>query len=194
MKHYGWAFILLIVMVMLFCKSKEKTGTPPTPPEGESSTENLSDIKPAEVIADDAGSNRFSYPTTDSLVIRIEKTPCYGTCPVFQVSIYQGGYVLYEGKEFTDKKGKHYTFIEKEKLNEIIDFARAIKYFDMKGEYDCNATDLPSVIFYIANQGRKKQIISRCNAPEELKQLDKLIMHHLEALKWKYMQDKRQDK
>lgn len=194
MKHYRGVFILLIVGVIYFCKSKEKTTLPPPPAGKKSSTENLSDIKPAEVIADDAGSNRFSYPTPDSLVIRIEKTPCYGTCPVFQVSIYQGGYVLYEGKEFTDKKGKYYTFIEKEKLNEIIDFARTIKYFEMKEEYDCSATDLPSVIFYIANQGRKKQIISRCNPPEELKQLDKLIMHHLEDLKWKYMQDKRQDK
>ena len=39
------------------------------------------------------------------LLASIERTPCFGKCPTYKISIYQSGYVIYEGKQHVKNIG-----------------------------------------------------------------------------------------
>lgn len=43
----------------------------------------------------------------NTFLIEIEKSGCYGTCPVYKISLDNKGNVIYEGKKFTAMKGIH---------------------------------------------------------------------------------------
>ncbi|RKX65008.1 MAG: hypothetical protein DRP41_03740 [Thermodesulfobacteriota bacterium] len=38
--------------------------------------------------------------------ITLERTPCFGCCPVYKIKVYSSGLVEWEGIDFVDKGGK----------------------------------------------------------------------------------------
>ena len=46
-------------------------------------------------------------PTPDyaSLVITLERTACFGTCPIYKLTVYGDGRVEYEGERFVTVTG-----------------------------------------------------------------------------------------
>lgn len=39
--------------------------------------------------------------------ITLQRTACYGYCPVFSLVVFSDGHVLFDGEHFVEKKGKH---------------------------------------------------------------------------------------
>ena len=114
-----------------------------------------------------------TYP--DSLFFRLQRTCCFGQCPVFTVHVYKGGYTEYNGIRFVDNVGEYYTWLTKPELKQLSDAAKKLGYFDLPTVYDRGATDFPSTYSYLHFDGRKHAIKNRQGAPRELKDFEKLI-------------------
>lgn len=124
-----------------------------------------------------------SYP--DSLSYMLQRTACYGKCPVYTVKIYASGYATYEGKMNVEKEGMFASKFSKDELESIGKRVDEIKFFEMNNIYDSNVTDFPSTNVYANRGGNKKQIINRQAGPEELKELAKLMDDMANTKEWK---------
>ena len=104
-------------------------------------------------------------------IISLEKTACFGRCPVFKIIIYNNGECLYNGIKFVKKSGEYNLKINEREVDEILSQATEIGFDNLKNEYSERITDLPTTYIMINN----KKIKDYYGAPTELKDLEKLI-------------------
>ena len=108
----------------------------------------------------------------------MERTVCYGTCPIYTLTIFDDGKVVYDGKEFVKKKGRVESKITKQQLNELIAEFTKIDYFNLKSNPDCPEewTDNPSAITSLSWQGKNQTIrhYHGCKGSQVLEDLTKL--------------------
>ena len=110
-----------------------------------------------------------------TVIFELIKGGCYGTCPIYSISLDQNRQIKYEGKQFVDAVGT-YNWIMNEKdfntLNVLID-----KKF--KGDYTHNmeVQDLPLTRLNIKN---KHHVKFKGSCPiefkKELKQIEMLLL------------------
>jgi uncharacterized protein DUF6438 len=98
-------------------------------------------------------------------VITLRRTACFGPCPVYKLTIFADGRVLYEGISQVKKKGKAKGRISSAKLEELIEEFENIYYFNLKDAYTpgtnaCpqSVTDMPSAVTSLARNGKSKTI------------------------------------
>lgn len=114
-------------------------------------------------------------PIKEALFITMERTPCLGRCPSYKITIFNTGNVIYEGRDFAEKQGKHTTKLTAEQLDELKNNIEIIDLFKMQNKYDKQVTDIPSCYLYVQLDGKKKKIMDRVDAPAELRNFEKLI-------------------
>ena len=98
-------------------------------------------------------------------VITLERGACFGSCPVYKLSIFADGSVEYEGKEFVRVKGKAKGQITTEALEELVREFEKIDYFKLDDNYqpgnkNCPEgwTDYPSAITSLNGKEKQKTI------------------------------------
>ena len=104
--------------------------------------------------------------TADSAVrITLERGPCFGTCPVYSVTLDGSGAVLFEGRRFVADTGISTGRVPPARIDSLVAALTAGGYFDFAdrytaGEPGCEryATDLPSVITEVRAGGRTKRV------------------------------------
>ena len=97
--------------------------------------------------------------SSDTKVI-LERTMCYGTCPVYKLMIYADGKIEFFGEKFVNAIGQHIKTIPQEKIALILAEVDGIKFFELNGNYDCyDATDNPTAKITITKEGKTKQIV-----------------------------------
>ena len=115
-------------------------------------------------------------PVKESIFITMERTPCFGKCPSYKITIFNTGNVVYEGLQFAEKQGKFSKKLDKNELSELKEQLELLNIFALKDTYDSKITDIPSCILLINYKEKKKKILDRDGAPpEELKKFEKLI-------------------
>src|SRR5690606_21346322 len=67
--------------------------------------------------------------TQADAVITLERTACFGACPIYTVSILADGTVLYNGERFVDVEGEQAGQIEPETVAEMVEAFEAAGYF-----------------------------------------------------------------
>src|SRR3982751_4511189 len=76
--------------------------------------------------------------------VTLERTACFGSCPIYKVTLRSDGTVIYEGKRFVEMigtyKGRSYGF------EHLAKFILSQDYFNLKDNYTRPVTDLPSTI------------------------------------------------
>ncbi len=170
------------------CKNKEKM--PDSSASGSSTTQQVEPVKevPPEIVGD---------PTTtinmqaDSVYFSIERTPCFGTCPAYKLTILQDGSAIYEGRRFAAREGRYTGHVIPSTMNALKTAADSLGFYRMEDKYDRPVTDLPSVIIRVHTDQRDKQVIGRVGAPEEFKDLTKLAEALLADVEWTKVGDLR---
>ena len=104
-------------------------------------------------------------------LISLQRTACFGDCPIYKFEIYSSGDCIYYGKKFVDKIGQYKFQLKKNDIDIIISKAKEINFKKMNDKYTSSITDLPTTYIQIKN----KKVIDYSNAPKELKDLEKLI-------------------
>jgi hypothetical protein len=119
-----------------------------------------------------------------NVVITMERTMCFGSCPVYVLTIYGDGRIEYEGEQYVEIIGKQTTQISEDQVRELIDEFYNVHYFSMNDEYRhkrdkwgqyYTATDLPTTITSITINDYRKKVVDYFGAPQELIDLEKKI-------------------
>ncbi len=131
---------------------------------------------------------------SDSPVIKLERTPCFGRCPVYQVAISASGRVSFVGKNFVAQQGEASGQAPKEKLDSLLAEIERQGYFGFADRYvagapDCGpyATDAPSAITQVTHAGRHKRIehdYGCSQAPPVLGELERRIDEVAGTAQW----------
>lgn len=79
--------------------------------------------------------------------IRIERTMCYGNCPVYNVTVDNEGNITYNGEMFVYKSGQHHWKISKKKVEQLNNLIDSFDFKSFKYEPGNGfITDQPSCI------------------------------------------------
>jgi hypothetical protein len=96
---------------------------------------------------------------TAAVAITIERTACFGTCPVYTVTILEDGTVQYSGGDFVEVIGEQTSQIEPEIVEQMVAAFEAAGYFEWDAAYDTQTvTDLPTVITSVTRDGETHSI------------------------------------
>lgn len=117
----------------------------------------------------------FSSIPEDRLLIEMEKTACYGSCPVYTLEISKQGRGIFEGVENIDFTGKYRFSLSTRELDELAEAFREINFFGLEDRYHKLVTDLPTTYITYHEEGKTKKIMDYYGAPQELKDLEKQI-------------------
>jgi hypothetical protein len=111
------------------------------------------------------------------LLASIERTPCFGKCPTYKTTVYQSGYVVYEGKQNVKNIGLFSTRLDKSKVNDIKDFIEKNKILDMNDEYkNPHIADYPGTITEAHLNNKYKHILEMDpKAPKEIKDFQNFL-------------------
>jgi hypothetical protein len=124
----------------------------------------------------------------DEAVITLERGACFGTCPIYRVSIYADGRVVYEGEDFVDLTGEQSSQIEPEMVDMLIASFDEAGYFEWNDEYtEQLVTDLPYITTSVTKDGVTKRIVrysGDSNAPLLLPYLETWIDDAANTRQW----------
>ncbi len=122
----------------------------------------------------------------DSLFIRLQKTPCFGRCPVYTAKIYNSGYVQFMARKWTKLDGNFTGRISQEQLQELRNQIESVEFFKFNPVYDnTGVTDLPSSILTIQRDDEKHAVVSRYQAPEALNKLISSLDQLIQGIDYK---------
>ncbi len=126
--------------------------------------------------------------------IALERTACFGGCPVYRLTIDETGLVQYEGIAFVAHSGTDSARIAPERVRHIVDAAHRLGYFDLAESYRMDdATcpqyfpDAPSVITSVAVEGRSKRVVvdqGCAGFPRAVPELAELIDDVVQSRRW----------
>ncbi len=111
----------------------------------------------------------------DNIVIEMEKTPCYGQCPVYTIQIDDRGKGLLEGVENIPYLGLHSFRLSRDELEGLKIAFEQIGFFRLEDRYYAHVTDLPTTYLTFRSGSQEKRIMDYHGAPAELKKLEKQI-------------------
>ncbi len=149
---------------------------------------------PATEAAPDASTAQAAAPAGDSAAVTLERTPCFGTCPVYRVSVARSGAVQFVGTHHVARPGTSTDDIGPERADSLMKALEAGGYFDFADEYVMNApacgqyaTDSPTVITSVTAGGRTKRIRHDYGcfaAPQALAAFEQLIDEVTGTARW----------
>lgn len=155
---------LLLVAGMAACSPRAPAGSESPTPYGE----------PGAVAA-----------VAETPAVTLERTPCFGTCPVYQVAISRSGIVRFVGKHHVTQQGEAMSEIPAPLVDSLLRELEAGGYFGFADAYVMDSpacgqysTDSPTVITSASAGGRTKTIRHDYGcyaAPRELRRLEQRI-------------------
>jgi hypothetical protein len=92
--------------------------------------------------------------------IGLERTPCFGSCPSYRVTIRGDGSVSYFGDDYVRVQGERIRLITATAVNELLAQFDAAKFGDLDDEYVQEVTDDPSTYLTLVRDGRSKRVLN----------------------------------
>lgn len=125
-------------------------------------------------------------------VITLERTVCFGFCPVYKLTVYGDGRVEYDGQQYVEVAGKQTSQLTPQQVKELLDLFEQADYFKLEDEYIAPVTDLPSTITSLTLNGKTKTIVnfggclegSPLPAPPALCELETRIDEVVNTAQW----------
>ena len=121
----------------------------------------------------------------EDVLISLEKTACFGTCPAYKLEIFASGLVLFNGISNHEMIGKHKSQLDPQTLREVIEKFKSSSFFNFKNSYTGDVQDLPTTYLFFKDNGREKMVQDYYRAPSALKDLEKLVEDLIPVLRWK---------
>jgi len=119
---------------------------------------------PKQVYAIDSPPAASARANSD--LITLERTACFGACPMYTVTIASNGKVTFEGRRFTKVTGMARGKISRKAFRRLVKEFEAIDYFSLPDRYtpgtpDCPRmiTDLPSANTSLRLRGKVKAVM-----------------------------------
>jgi hypothetical protein len=120
----------------------------------------------------------------DDFVVALERTACFGACPVYSVRIDAKGNVTYDGTRFVRVVGRQTERIAVSRVVALVERVDRIRFFELEDKYRQLITDLPTTFVTVTRGGRTKRIEDYFGAPESLKKLERAIDETARVAGW----------
>lgn len=136
----------------------------------------------------------------DSVSITIERTPCFGFCPVYVLTLSGNGQVVYQGRNYVGTTGERRDTMSVNAFVELVDEFVRLRFEETPDEYTTRraverrgdrlvltefmATDLPMTILTLQLGSRIKTTRFYVDYPVEFRALADSIDSKSGALRW----------
>ncbi len=161
--------ILIILAFSIFsCKSQKPI---------ETATENTN-------ISASQPSAQTTSNMDDSELIRMEKGACHGTCPIYELTIFNNGKCEFKGVRFCKKLGAftaNMSSFELDLLKQKIDLLDMDSYPE---KYESMIVDFPSTEILFATDNGTKSVWWRDGAPGDLEEMAVILDKFRQELDW----------
>ena len=130
--------------------------------------------------------------------ISLQRTSCFGSCPIYTVTIDARGTVTYEGERFVRVVGRRVAHIDPSAVATLLARAEQIRFFSLRDAYrvienpdgtTTMVTDLPTKIVTIAAKGRTKRVEDYVGAPDALGELEREIDDAAGTRRWIFLDE-----
>ncbi|MGB0177466.1 MAG: DUF6438 domain-containing protein [Owenweeksia sp.] len=107
----------------------------------------------------------------------VSTSPCFGSCPVYDMSIKESGLAVFNGKKFPDTKGDIFKSLPDEEMDSLRSVLAGSGLFEMDSVYDDpNITDLPGTTLTLTlGNGSSKTVRGRYNTPESFDEIKAFV-------------------
>lgn len=109
------------------------------------------------------------------IIFTLATTACYGTCPVFEMSVFENDSLVYNGENHVKVKGQISKKLAKGTVEKLQKQFRNANFFELKNVYEMNVSDLPTTYISFTDNEKTKKIKDYAGSPETLKQLEALL-------------------
>lgn len=107
--------------------------------------------------------------------VRMQRSACFGRCPVYWVEVYKNGLVRYSGHRFTDHQGVYEKNIGAANAAALFRTFGQYRVDTCKSNYEMLISDVPG-LYYKFMMGKKTKRINNANfGPAFLKDLSKSV-------------------
>jgi hypothetical protein len=106
------------------------------------------------------------------VLMTLERSPCFGTCPAYTLTVDGDGTVRYDGREHVRVHGAQTWHVSPDAVRALANEMDAAGFFDFKDSYTAPVSDLPTTVISVTIDGRTKRIRDYFGAPLELTRLE----------------------
>ncbi len=141
------------------------------------------------VLKQKEGTDKSTSPAAgENIAIELERTACFGSCPVYSLKIKGDGTVIYSGVQFVKIKGIQETTISMDAVNQLLlEFEKA-NYFSLNDSYTkFGKSDMPSANTSITIGDQTKAVKhyhGDSTAPQKLTELENKIDETVNSAQW----------
>jgi len=90
--------------------------------------------------------------------ITLERSPCFGFCPDYSVTITGDGAVTYHGGRFTRVNGEQHATASREDVAHLVQMIHDADFFNLRDHYRAQVTDLPTYRVTVVEGERSKTV------------------------------------
>ena len=122
-------------------------------------------------------------PTEAGPVLTFERTPCFGTCPVYTMQVFADGRVAYEGRHHVPIIGKKEFKLPAATVADMLRQAKEARFETFETQYRSGVTDMPSTIVAIRQpDGTLKKVTAESGVPENVQSYFTFLTTQFDAL------------
>ncbi len=130
-------------------------------------------------------SSEQTSPSTDKMEIIYQRTPCFGKCPVYVLTINGATKTAtFKGQSDTEKIGTYTKTLSVEELKKLATAFDKANFFALEDAYMGIITDFPVKTITYTNNGKTKKVKERHQAPKELTDLEAIIEEVANSSGW----------
>jgi hypothetical protein len=128
-----------------------------------------------------------SQQVSPQVAMTLERTACFGFCPIYKLTVYGNGKVVYKGERFVKVTGTRTTTISQTAVRKLIADFQKVNYFKLQDSYTGGHTDAPSAITSLTLGKRQKTVnhyLGSPNTPTQLTELENKIDAVVNSKQW----------
>ncbi|HRO07802.1 MAG TPA: DUF6438 domain-containing protein [Saprospiraceae bacterium] len=119
--------------------------------------------------------SKVSKLKDQDIVVSLDKSPCATKCSVYNIKVYNNGYVVYEGLTNVEKYGLYAKKISQADLNQIKSDYDKNDFMGFDDQYPNPDPDMPTIVMVYNKDMKVKKITGGLNRPQKLLDLQRML-------------------
>jgi len=117
----------------------------------------------------------------------MSKGVCFGSCPVYELKIYHGGYATFLGMQNTEKLGLYEKTLSKSDFKKIVKTFEKLDFDSYPSDFKSNIPDLPMIKIGYHNGESFRIVSGKEDRPEDLMQAQFLLERIVDNKDWTFV-------
>jgi hypothetical protein len=123
----------------------------------------------------------------NDLRFSMRKGLCFGSCPVFELKIYHGGYATFLGEKNTERIGLYEKKLSKTDIKQIAEVFSKMEFDTYPAQFKSNIPDLPSIEIGYHNGKVFRVVSGKEDRPEALMQAQFQLERIADNEEWNFV-------